>query len=88
MPALVLDLLVVAVAATVITGRPTIAVVAFALLGALAVLRASRMLLHLDRAQAVDVPRALVVASVYDLARALAPMLHADHHNRRQRSEG
>jgi GT2 family glycosyltransferase len=83
LPALVLDVIVVATVATLITGRGVIAAAAIALLAGLAAARASRLLIHLGRANAADLVRALAVASVYDLARALAPMLQAGHHHRR-----
>jgi hypothetical protein len=88
MPAVVLDLLVVAVGAEVVTGRPLITALALSALGGLSAVRAARMLNNLGRASAVDVMRAFVVASVYDMARALAPLLQSEYHHRRELPQG
>jgi GT2 family glycosyltransferase len=81
LPAIVLDLIVVAVGAEVLARRPLITALALAALAGLAAIRARRMLSHLGRAGVVDVARALVVAAVYDFARALAPLLNAEYHH-------
>lgn len=67
-------------------GGLTITLAAAALIGATAAIRAGRILFHSPAAGLPGIPQALAVASVYEIARALALVARASHQLRRRAS--
>ena len=85
-PAVDVALLGTAAVAPAIAGGLRIAAICLVGFVALALLRAVKIVLNLERPGIVDLVRALAVAAAYDLGRALALVLPASHAVRRRRA--